>query len=321
MEDKLTIGIPTYNRRSQLIKTIDEISKLDNFSDVLIVISDNCSNYSVEETINERFSSDILSHIRIYRNRHNIGSGANIASLFNLIETKWFWMMGDDDVVADNAITKIYNLIERHPDACHLKFIPVYGRSESPEEEYIASTLEELVEVYKSNHITCDSAVFMSNNVYNMQLIGPYVMYANMYAYTCAVFWQPTFQLLNHQRAKVIFSNQQIIQYQAPDGDHWSFSRVCLGLRTLYDLPLNISKKTKQTLVDMLAKDISNLHLAYECIHKTPAYYGKYVYDTFYSAVYCRRYWKDKIIRILFYLDYYCHTCFIDYIYKKTFGK
>jgi glycosyltransferase involved in cell wall biosynthesis len=75
----LTIGIPTYNRKYELTRLLDNVSKeLDVFllQKVEILISDNCSNYDVKEILNNIKYEKL--YISYYKNKKNLGYAKNI---------------------------------------------------------------------------------------------------------------------------------------------------------------------------------------------------------------------------------------------------
>ena len=102
----LSITIPTYNRPNQIIKQIKRLlPQLNEY--VQVTIYDNCSLHPVHLL----FSDDDKKKIYIKRNKTNIGADANIAKCFEECETKWLWVLSDDDFVADDAINKVISQI------------------------------------------------------------------------------------------------------------------------------------------------------------------------------------------------------------------
>ena len=116
----LTIAIPTFNRGGLLRELLASlVPQLKLRSEIEFIISDNCSPDDTQEVI-KIFSKDILS-INYVRNSVNIGSDENFIQCFHLARGKFFWLLGDDDIVMPGAIEKIISLLRNHsPDLVHL---------------------------------------------------------------------------------------------------------------------------------------------------------------------------------------------------------
>ena len=128
----LTIGIPTYNRPHNIVRTVRAL--IPQLTDeVILKVRDNCSDIPVTTL----FSEEEKRYFQIIRNKNNIGGDANIVACIYDCDTKWVWTLGDDDIPVDDAVESILNNIKRHPDELYFK----YG-SKIEKETY---TLEEMV--------------------------------------------------------------------------------------------------------------------------------------------------------------------------------
>lgn len=85
---KLTIAIPTFNRNEILEKHIQFLLPQISEECTLLII-DNCSMVSVENTIGYLLSKYPLLNYKIIRNKVNIGGNANILRCVELCETEW----------------------------------------------------------------------------------------------------------------------------------------------------------------------------------------------------------------------------------------
>ena len=100
MDNKLlTIAIPTYNRKVELLKTIDDLIKYGfcDHKEIRVCIIDNHSNYNLQEILEER---DLEDSIYLKTNAYNFGLGANIMECFRICSTchfftipfhRWIW--------------------------------------------------------------------------------------------------------------------------------------------------------------------------------------------------------------------------------------
>jgi glycosyltransferase involved in cell wall biosynthesis len=111
----LTIAIPTYNRPDKVTNTISRLLPQLN-STVKIMVLDNCSKVNVKEYVTAQLGDDVLNKVHIIRHRVNIGGDANFQRCFELSETPYTWMLGDDDMVAENAVELILEEINNFQD-------------------------------------------------------------------------------------------------------------------------------------------------------------------------------------------------------------
>ena len=109
----LSICIPTYNRLKYLQEAISEILRQmpENFiNEVEICVSDNDSSDGTKEYVEQMIASSPLS-IRYSKNEKNLGPDWNFIKAMQMASGKFSWLMGDDDVLADNAMTQILTLL------------------------------------------------------------------------------------------------------------------------------------------------------------------------------------------------------------------
>lgn len=107
----LTIAIPTYNRASFLRELLDSLEpQLCYEPRVELIISDNCSQDQTAAVVAE-FANRGLS-LRIIRNTTNIGPDPNFLQCFEQARGEYFWLIGDDDIVAPGAIEIILGYLE-----------------------------------------------------------------------------------------------------------------------------------------------------------------------------------------------------------------
>ena len=117
MRDKfiLTVGIPTYNRRSAAIRCISNIieDNIYNYVNVLII-----DNNSTDGTFDKLISLCEKTPISVLKNDLNIGFSGNTVRLINNCITKYMlWSSDEDDIIIENLIYLI-NFLE--------KFSPVF---------------------------------------------------------------------------------------------------------------------------------------------------------------------------------------------------
>ena len=110
----LSICIPTYNRaewlRLSLEALLPQITKTNGR--VELVVSDNCSPDHTPEVVKKSMEG---GNFRYHRNQANIGGNPNFFLLVNdLAYGDYVWVLGDDDLVRENAVTKILDVLEAY---------------------------------------------------------------------------------------------------------------------------------------------------------------------------------------------------------------
>ena len=120
MNELLSICIPTFNRANQLKEQLRKLIPQLN-DEVTLTIYDNNSDYD----INGSLAGLDLSRVRLVHNLINVGADANIAKCFEHSLGEWLWVLGDDDLVLENAVENALDLIKSHP---HTSYINTYAK-------------------------------------------------------------------------------------------------------------------------------------------------------------------------------------------------
>ena len=112
----LTLYIPTYNRaellRSAIMTAASQAKALGGRVEVLV--SDNASPDHTGEVVTWARQ---FGPIRYHRNKANIGGGNNfLQGPVLLARGEFCWVMGDDDLLIDNALETMVAAIEVNPD-------------------------------------------------------------------------------------------------------------------------------------------------------------------------------------------------------------
>lgn len=96
----VTIGIPTYNRANGYLRETLETSINQTYSNIEIVVSDNCSSDNTEEVV--KSISD--SRIRYFRQAENIGANNNFNFCLKEAHGDYFLLFHDDDKIDDDFV-------------------------------------------------------------------------------------------------------------------------------------------------------------------------------------------------------------------------
>lgn len=244
--NKLTIGIPTYNREEQLKHQLKCLlsQDLSNLEEIIIV--DNNSNYNIEGLI----KSFDCPKIRLVINSFNIKMATNMEMPFLYCKTEWLWLLSDDDEVLPDSINTIVDEINScSTNTGMIKF--AIDRPTSIQKEYYAKSLEEYIDYYYfEKPIRRGDLVFISTNVCNVKKLNNHLGAAFEFSYTYIGFLIPVILGLNNNTG-VKFSANPVVSYLPPKDVGWSFGTVGKGLSTLSHIPLNISKQYRKKFLEM----------------------------------------------------------------------
>jgi glycosyltransferase involved in cell wall biosynthesis len=110
----LSIFIPTFNRANLIGQTLNKFIEQVKEFNIPIIISDNYSTDNTFEVVQTYKKEYPL--IQYYRNNENLGFDKNILRMSDLVNTKYCWLFGDDDIINDNAIITILDNIKSDYD-------------------------------------------------------------------------------------------------------------------------------------------------------------------------------------------------------------
>lgn len=109
----LSICIPTYNRAELLNYNLSLLCPLlDQFSDIAIVVSDNCSTddtIKILENYRSRYSS-----FSYFVQEQNFGADKNFETVLKLTDSKYQWLLGDSKTVDEKGVRKIIELLSNY---------------------------------------------------------------------------------------------------------------------------------------------------------------------------------------------------------------
>lgn len=168
MEKKLSICIPTYNRRKFLERSINALLPQLN-DEVEVLISNNCSTDDTDE-----YCKSLDSMITYYKQPENIGPDGNFLWLMDNAKGKYLIILSDDDYMEDGAIENLLNFLNDKEIAlgiinykCRLKdgSFTSYTYGNGANIEYANEQIKEFIE-YIGIQIT-----FISGLVFNRDLL------------------------------------------------------------------------------------------------------------------------------------------------------
>jgi glycosyltransferase involved in cell wall biosynthesis len=322
----LTIAIPTYNRPEQLRHTLGIIlPQLVAEKRVRLLICDNHSEIPAQQ-IFEALNVEIESErVQIIQNKVNIGANANIMRCFEMCETTWLWVLGDDDFPSEKAIATILNDITK--DFCYsfytVPFIqkPIFSSDEG--NQLIGTGFEALLKRFGND---LELIAFLSAAVFKMSVIRPYLINGYLVANTGTPHLMMMFKAVMEGHSWMI-SRDVIADYNPPPpGKGWGFMSIAFAVPCL--LGMASSCEEIRIIRECMIKGwrISPKKILYSLVYK----YGgnnsseiRYMFDLI-RHIYAPDWKKDFMLRLRWHLTaIWAHfpNFFANWYKKKKEGK
>ncbi len=306
MDDKLTIVIPTYNRRERLLNLLHTIYKQPESEGVLISICDNHSDYNVRDAIVKEFGEKQSYNLSVFVNKYNFGMNANLSSTFLHCNTKWMWIIGDDDEAIEGSLATILMDIKQHPNTTLFKYSNIDYHFTNKD----VHTFPEFISYIKEGGYPTGLVIFMSNNVYNMEYVEKY--YGNTLSYCYCAFGHllPAFNALDNKDGIVRFREAAVAAFNSAEANQtWNYINAVMGISSVPSFPYDLTDKQFKDLGTILLRGFAHIKIIINCLETKDRKHGKYLYKQIYSRVlkYSGRI-KDKFFFILFFVCYYLHV-------------
>lgn len=110
---RVSIAIPTYNRREYLRDALESILA-QTYEDFVLYIFDNASNYDIQGLLNE-FNDE---RIRLVGSDRNLGNLGNFKRIFaHAFDTEYLVVFHDDDTMSPDFLKFNIEHLSLHPDA------------------------------------------------------------------------------------------------------------------------------------------------------------------------------------------------------------
>ncbi len=112
----LSICIPNYNRGKYLNNCLNSIllAKSNSNMKFEVCISDNCSKDNILKIV--KYYKKKGLKINYKRNNRNLGFGANFYKVVKMAKGEFIWLVGNDDLLYANALSKLEQLFNQNKD-------------------------------------------------------------------------------------------------------------------------------------------------------------------------------------------------------------
>lgn len=125
----ITIGVPVYNEEKNIRGTLESILN-QNYKDILVCVSDNCSTDNTYNIIEEISKRD--DRVKIWRQERNIGPFDNFKFVLDKATTKYFMWVGGHDTITSTYLQEAISHLEKYNEtaAVYPKAITYEGSTE-----------------------------------------------------------------------------------------------------------------------------------------------------------------------------------------------
>jgi len=108
----LSICIPTYNGAEKVHENLTHLIPIVAKHNIIVYILDNASTDNTRDIVSE-FKKQ-YEYIIYDRNDENIGADRNFEKILKQSQTKYSWLLGDDDLIYEEALNKVIDAIKEN---------------------------------------------------------------------------------------------------------------------------------------------------------------------------------------------------------------
>ena len=248
--ERITVMIPTYNRKDCLLKLLGCLRR-QTCQEFDIVISDNHSNYDVADAIAE-YTAFFGDRLRLQVRSDNVGSTVNINGVFTMAQTRWGWLMGDDDFPLENAVERIYRYLDDSIAALHFS---LYDLSYFIQDYKDVHDLGEFIDLFwdmsNGEHEVVNlqgDLICMSGKVYNLDIAREYLFRQNTYGYTRVPQVVSILCMLEDKRGAFRVVEQKLFTISDTSNQSWEMTNIALGMTTFSHIPFDVTPEQRKKL-------------------------------------------------------------------------
>jgi glycosyltransferase involved in cell wall biosynthesis len=230
----ITIVIPTFNRKENLVKLLSFLNKNTN-DNLCVFVVDNHSPYKL---LKEDFEGICTSlKVRFFRNKIHLGPDASVLRALEIAESPWIYLLGDSKIPIIGFDQIIINDCLNNPEA----FGIIYRfRNKLPAN----STINQLIDLDKN--LSDYGDIFLGgNSIISSKAVIKYFSIASMY--TLSRMPHALFHLLSlNEKNKIYISNQAIISEFISKPNYYNPKLSLLECWAQFSLILSLPFKTNE---------------------------------------------------------------------------
>lgn len=238
MEDNeitLTVAIPTYERAAQLETTLHRLlPQIQRNGTVRLLLLDNASSVPAQQVYESVGIPLPDANLSIVRHPCNLGGGGNLMRCFELVETKWLWVLSDDDDPSPNAIETILSDLEADHSFVYYSVPsiqkPVFESFEG--ECILGDSFESLLERFDDN---IGQLAFISAYVFDVECFRQHFTLGHLLSVTWMSHLMMAMKVLSGD-GRWMISRKSIVDYRAASqSDSWGFMGLAWALPAMID--------------------------------------------------------------------------------------
>ncbi len=321
----LTIAIPTYNRIKFLTDKLDFL--INNYNPLFeVLVIQNNSDKDKLISINEYIE---YQYIKIINNEKNIGANLNIIKCIELSNTKWVWVLGDDDEINKDSIKNI--LFDLDNNKKDLLCINYSTSIHTHKRETILNNLKHFFINLNNYKTSCSNILFISANIFNVNEFKKNIYFgvnfSNSFAPHLAILFAAT---INSNKKTLLSKKKIIISHDNDENLKWSRYAFAISIVKLLDLEFfkkqEMKKYLKKFISNIVSSPLNSYFLSYNSgINKTERKQNNYKLYKVYLEI-NNNFLLIHIIFILnsFFLSFDIFNKILNKLktkYKKRLGK
>lgn len=277
---EVTVAIPTYGRPDEIRLCVSALRRQTCCRYHLLIL-DNASPVPASVALDGLLDDFPASSVRLVRNPVNIGGDANILRCFELCETDYLWVLGDDDLPLPDAIETVLAKLRAYPDGLFLNFVTKMATRTCDTE---CRDLESFVAGIDS----FSNVLFTSTSIFCRRELTPHLRQGFHQIYSMAPHLVLLLRRLMARPGRCVLLSSQIVKWVPPkDGNRWSFVQQALGIGTLLDLPFSTHARRSMAkhIVRPRALEYATVQIAAYRMRSGDVQGSQYLIDQIYSRV------------------------------------
>jgi glycosyltransferase involved in cell wall biosynthesis len=236
----LTLAIPTWNRQSLIIKTLESICLQTDVHLIDVIIIDNGSDASYDASLAVLKASNV--NFTYIRHESNIGMCANILRCFEESVTNWVWILGDDDPIVPDALSRVIRLISSADELDIICFSEAVRGLQSENHRLVAKDFQGYLATTRS----LEAISGISENVFRRSVFMKHISHGYHYSMTLFPHLVVSIAMMT-SGSKILFVEETLLKANKVEAaERWYWPSWDLGVGLLLDLPFLDSKQRRQ---------------------------------------------------------------------------
>lgn len=267
---KLTIAIPIYKRPELLQKTLQSIAlniEVHQFSfDIgILLIDDSCSDIN-ESVVSQFVKQNQNIELKYIKNSFNVGIDRNIGNALFLPESDFIWLMGEDDLIVNNAFFILDKYINENVDFLAVNYATVDNNYNTIRESNFPS-----LKLDKTNTNKIDINTFLKNYFIFTGFIGSCIFRKSIInqdhyqKYFGSFFSHLSPFLLKREKWDIVIINEVLVKNRAENFSSFTWKKDAFDV--MFGM-VNLVKNQNTNISKDIIKDLELKLIEFQEIYK-----------------------------------------------------